>query len=95
MANEPANEPQRQQQPPTEAPNPNHRTEIEPVCDEESGGGGSNPDTRFRGMPGGWPGGPLDEDCAPTARAKPDAKPDGTRGSTPDDARPTTAGKQA
>ncbi len=84
-----ANDRRQHTQPPTDTPNPNHRTDIEPVCDEESGGGGSNPDTRFRGFPGGWPGGPLDEDCEPTARAKPDDRPDTTRG----DSRPTPAGK--
>ncbi len=78
--------PQQQSQQPDETPTPIHRTDIEPVCDEESGGGGSNPDTRFRGMPGGWPGGPLDEDCAPTARGEPDGA------KTPD--QPTPDGKR-
>ncbi|MBP2295136.1 hypothetical protein [Azospirillum rugosum] len=75
----------------TETPTPVHRTDIEPVCDEDMGGGGSNPDTRFRGMPGGWPGGPLDEDCAPTARGEPaHGEPDGAE--TPD--QPTPDGKR-
>lgn len=61
-------------QEPTETPTADHRpekirhTDIEPVCDEDMGGGGSNTGTRFRGMPGGWPGGPLDEDCEPDRR---------------------------
>lgn len=71
-------------QEPTETPPPDHRpeirhTDIEPVCDENMGGGGSNTGTRFRGMPGGWPGGPLDEgplekDCEAAARGEPDRR---------------------
>lgn len=82
-----AETPHQRQQQPDETPNPNHRTDIEPVCDEEMGGGGSNPDTRFRGLPGGYPGGPLDEDCAPTARGEPDRGAD-QAGPTPDGKRP-------
>ncbi len=53
------------------------KTDIEPLCDEQSGGGGSNPDTRYRGMPGGHPGGSRDGDCDPVARADPEkAEPD-------------------
>ncbi|UKJ71954.1 hypothetical protein [Azospirillum brasilense] len=49
-----------------------HKTDIEPLCDEQSGGGGSNPDTRYRGMPGGHPGGSRDGDCDPVSRADPE-----------------------
>ncbi|AWJ89070.1 hypothetical protein Sp245p_04350 [Azospirillum baldaniorum] len=53
------------------------KTDIEPLCDEQSGGGGSNPDTRYRGMPGGHPGGSRDGDCDPVSRADPEkAEPD-------------------
>lgn len=54
-----------------------HKTDIGPLCDEQSGGGGSNPDTRYRGMPGGHPGGSRDGDCDPVSRADPEkAEPD-------------------
>ncbi|TWA67264.1 hypothetical protein FBZ82_107240 [Azospirillum brasilense] len=54
-----------------------HKTDIGRLCDEQSGGGGSNPDTRYRGMPGGHPGGSRDGDCDPVARADPEkAEPD-------------------
>ncbi|CAO3447568.1 hypothetical protein [Azospirillum argentinense] len=49
-----------------------HKTDIGQLCDEQSGGGGSNPDTRYRGMPGGHPGGARDGDCDPVARADPE-----------------------
>ncbi|QCO00695.1 hypothetical protein [Azospirillum argentinense] len=53
------------------------KTGIGRLCDEQSGGGGSNPDTRYRGMPGGHPGGSRDGDCDPVARADPEkAEPD-------------------
>lgn len=56
-----------------ESKEPIHKTDIERLCDEQSGGGGSNPDTRYRGMPGGHPGGSRDGDCDPVARAAPEA----------------------
>lgn len=47
-------------------PASNRKTDVAPLCDEASGGGGSAPDTRDRGMPGGSP---ADErDCDPIAR---------------------------
>lgn len=54
------------------------KTDIEPLCDEQSGGGGSNPDTRYRGMPGGHPGGSRDGDCDPVSRADPDSAKSGS-----------------
>lgn len=51
---------------PTQTPNPDGKTNIAPLCDEASGGGGSAPDTRDRGMPGGSP---ADEsDCDPISQ---------------------------
>ncbi|MDQ2101978.1 hypothetical protein [Azospirillum isscasi] len=63
---------------------PVRKTDIGPLCDEQSGGGGSNPDTRYRGMPGGHPGGSRDGDCDPVSRADPDsAEPDSAAPDSP------------
>ncbi|MBK3735689.1 hypothetical protein FBZ83_104147 [Azospirillum brasilense] len=69
----------------SEPKEPIRKTDIGRLCDEQSGGGGSNPDTRYRGMPGGHPGGSRDGDCDPVARADPEkAEPDTAEsGSTP------------
>ncbi len=60
-------EPQQQPTPPATPGRPG-RTDIRPLCDEASGGGGSSPDTRDRGMPGGSPAGPRQDGCRPIGR---------------------------
>lgn len=65
-----AREPQQQ---PDQDITPPHRTEIERTSDEESGGGGSATGTRYRGVTGGHPGGPLDEEDQPITRPDPES----------------------
>ncbi|AWK87546.1 hypothetical protein [Azospirillum thermophilum] len=48
-------------------PPPDRRGRDTPFCDEFSGGGGSAPDTRDRGLPGGS----REGDCDPLGRGEP------------------------